>query len=244
MVRRRIEVATAAHLASALRDVLKNTVAFLDCPMTDEQMLAVWFDGYPQPVFDAIEILKDAQFIGEFDGATEATPTFAVRELGVGVRFKLRSGQRLFRRIPVAGRHRLPLVKYGHVNLRNVLWSTFEKVLSTDERKAVIDWANAAAECSVKHKEVKQTIGEVCKMLSTAGQLKRMVPDLVGYLPPRLQEAVMEQKRASPFPDAWASYDKARVDRMLSALAEGLLCKGVNQREVTGVYSWAEYLPR
>jgi hypothetical protein len=244
MVRRRIEVATGAQLGAALRDVLKNTVAFLDCPMTDEQMLAVWFDGYPQPVLDAIEILQDAHFLAVHEGAHDATPTFAVRELGVGVRFKLRSGQRLFRIVPQYGRHRLPLVKCGHVNLRNVLWSTFEKVLDSSERKAVIDWVNATAECTVKHKEVKQTIEEVCKMLSTAGQLKRMVPDLVGYLPPSLQEAVMEQKRASPFPDAWASYDKARVDRMLTALAEGHLCKGVNQREVTGVYSWAEYLPR
>lgn len=244
MARRRIEVASVANLNAALRDVLKNTVAFLDCPMTDEQMLAVWFDGYPQTVLDAIEVLRDAHFLAEHEGAYAATPTFAVRELGVGVKFKLRSDLRLFRSPPIHGRWRIPLVKIGHVNLRNVLWSSFEKVLTTDERKAAIDWVNAAAECTVKHREVKQTIEDVCKMLSTAGQLKRMVPDLVGYLPPNLQQAVMEQKRASPFPEQWASYDKARVDRMLTALAEGHLCKGVNQRDVTGVYSWAEYLPR
>ena len=246
MARRRIDTFGSGSIRDEMFGVLRHTVAFLDCPMTDEQMLAVWFDGFPQPILDAMAVLDGADFINIKSGAygRPYTETFAIPELGLGMRLKLADDSGQFLKRPRHGEHAMPHIIIRSRHMPVLSWGVFTRHLSEAEAKSVLDWANAACECNTRHREAIGTIEDICKMLSTSGQLRRMVPELVGYLPPHSQAALAEQTRASPFPAQWATYPKDRVERLVACLAEGHLVKGISKRSVDSNYSWAEYLPK
>ncbi len=247
MARRRIDTSGRGGIRDEMLGVLRHTVAFLDCPMTDEQMLAVWFDGFPQSILDAIAVLGDANFIipkNEMFGRSY-TETFAIPELGLGMRLQLADDSGQFVKRPRAGAHAMPHILIRGRHTPALSWGAFTRHLSETEAKSVLDWANVVCEYTTRHREAIGTIEDICKMLSTTGQLRRMVPELVGFLPPHSQAALAEQTRASPFPAQWATYPKDRVERLVTCLAEGYLVRGISKRSVdSNYYSWAEYLPK
>ena len=69
-------------------------------------------------------------------------------------------------------------------------------------------------------KSAWDTVNEIVNMTSTAGQIRRMVPELLDYLPKDKAEALRAQKRASNVPYKWSAFDRNRVQRALHALAK------------------------
>lgn len=242
MARSRFDSRARLSLRGDMVRVLQHTKAFLDCPLTDDQMIAIWHHGYPQDIRDAIALCRGHDFLAAETHLSSYTPTFAVPEHGFGMRWRLKAPERrAFLKWPRGARKTTTHIPF----LSIVEWSAFTSHLSEPEQRTVLDWADAADQCTQKHNEARETIDSICKMISTPGQLRRMVPDLVGYLSESAQEAIMEQKRNSPYPSEWASYPKDRVERLIAALAEGHLVRGINTRDVeSGTHSWARRPPK
>ena len=89
------------------------------------------------------------------------------------------------------------------------------------------DWARPAGQLVMEMHEAWETVRQLVNMASTAGQIKRMVPELLNYLPKEKAEALRAQKRSSSIPYEWSAYDRKRVQRMLFCAAKCyLLPKG------------------
>jgi hypothetical protein len=96
-----------------------------------------------------------------------------------------------------------------------------------NEAEATLDWMANCALYIDEVKEARTVIGDIFEMTETADQLKRMVPDLLQYLPEAVRRAYEEQKRASSLPFNWAAYDKRSVDRMILAVSKGHLLSNI-----------------
>ena len=66
-------------------------------------------------------------------------------------------------------------------------------------------------------------------MALTAGQLKRMVPDLLKYLPDDKRDMLHQQVRASTLPFEWAAYDRDRVERAITYIAKCHMLRGIGK---------------
>ena len=74
-----------------------------------------------------------------------------------------------------------------------------------------------------------RVIEDVMYMAKSAGQIKRMVPELIQYLPKHIQEAFADQKRSSTCPFEWATYPKCDVEIMLATVNKGHLLVGMSK---------------
>ena len=87
----------------------------------------------------------------------------------------------------------------------------------TDE---MLQWGLNRAMLTTEMQEAWETTSKIVEMTSTAGQIKRMVPQLLDYLPKDKADALREQKRSSSVPYEWGAFDRHKVQRMLTALAK------------------------
>lgn len=65
-----------------------------------------------------------------------------------------------------------------------------------------------------------QTINELMNMLSTVGQLKRMVPEILEYLSKDKADELRSYVRASAVPYEWSGFERSRVRLMLVTMAK------------------------
>jgi hypothetical protein len=241
---------TRSTLHAQLIETLNHSVSYLDCPLTEEEMAAVWTAGVPPELIAAHRLLVDNNYVPE--GACYSHRCmFAVPDQNFGVRWEAGSNSEIFFRVPLIngqyGRNAVPIVptlKSGGNRVRVIKWPQFQQTLPAARCDEMMSWMKAAAEMTIRQDDAVKTVTETVAMLSTAGQVRRMVPELVQYLSSTMQERVMEQQRNSPFPEQWAAFDKARVERLTCELAAGHLFKGMAKRKTYrhGSFSWAQYL--
>jgi hypothetical protein len=120
--------------------------------------------------------------------------------------------------------------------------------LGADKGMEFIEWMNMTAEMYDELRLASRTLTDIFTMAKTAGQIKRMVPDLMQYLPQAQREAFEEQKRSSTVPFEWAPYPKENIDKMLLQVSKGHLLSGLNKpalAETTVQYldyaTWSRY---
>jgi hypothetical protein len=99
--------------------------------------------------------------------------------------------------------------------------STAELELAFGEHgKPLLDWgwqyATLVNECFTAW----DTAAEIIEMTSTAGQLRRMVPEMLQYLPDEKRTVLERQVRSSAIPHEWTYYDRRRVRDMLTTMAK------------------------
>jgi Zn-dependent M32 family carboxypeptidase len=123
-----------------------------------------------------------------------------------------------------------------------------EDHLGAEGTQAFIEWAVHTAQLRDEITEAVQVINDVFDMAKTAGQVKRMVPELLQYLPFKLRSAYEEQKRASSMPFEWAPYDKSKVERMITTVSKGHLLSNMAKQCQSGYHvnqigsiTWATY---
>ncbi len=95
--------------------------------------------------------------------------------------------------------------------------------LDQAELDSLVEYLRHTAEMRLEINNAVKVIGDVFSMAKTAGQIKRMVPELLQYLPAGLRAAYDEQKRASSMPFEWAPYPKSDVERMILTISKGHL---------------------
>lgn len=239
--RNRLNPKEAAGLACGLYGVLRNTIDYLDIPLTDEQMVDVWEVSFPTEIKNAYLTLHASGYSMNIHCRQVR---FYVPDLKMDVSFYQRNRQECFLRPPTSGPWLLHVPTQRGTSIRHMPLIDFKNALVKDTYAEFLVWCSAAAKCDERQTEARGVIDDIIKMLSTAGQLRRMVPELVQYLPESHRRAIADQLRASPFPVEWAAYPKDKVDRLLAALAEGHLFNGMGKRDtdnMCGGESWARY---
>lgn len=91
--------------------------------------------------------------------------------------------------------------------------------LAPEDAKTFQDWCEQTAAIGRKIDEAWWTIDRLFSMASTAGQLKRMAPDLLRYLPENLQRAANMQDRRSRLPPEWTTFPRGNVHNMVTLVA-------------------------
>lgn len=224
--RRRLE---GVELEAPLLHVLTHTVEFLACPLSGDEMLAVWNTEFPKDVAEALALVRRLKY-ARTNAWRTTIAEFNVPELALRARLVL----------PDEYRHSAFNEWMASAEADRVIpLRVFESALGEARAVEFKEWAQAAALCQAKHDRAKETIGDLTRMTSTYGQLRRMVPDLANYLGPQARLALYSQDRKSPFPPEWAAYPKDNIEHLLLALAEGHLLSGSKRHDTSRYFSWA-----
>lgn len=95
-------------------------------------------------------------------------------------------------------------------------------------------WMTRATEFTKDAELALTTVKEIVTMAKTPGQLKRMMPDLVDYVPPSYRAALRNQQRSSSVPFEWATYPREKLHAASTTLAKCTLLP--SQKE----FKWSE----
>lgn len=64
---------------------------------------------------------------------------------------------------------------------------------------------------------------ELMKMCTTAGQVRRVLPELVDFMPTSVKLILGGQRRASSTPFEWSAYDRDKVEHLTNTMAKCML---------------------
>lgn len=242
----RLSNATKAQALGDLRTLLNNVVGFVGCPITDRtQMVTLWNTKYPEDLVSAVRALgtynvgmgqgglctDTLRWVTQIDGALHCAQV-KLDELGPLSQEKLKQGvvQYAFGLgigvLEQQGFYKKVYLGDGKLTKAATLEFTeqdMSNVLGADLTDEVISWMKGTATMRDELIIANKALQDIFDMAQTAGQIKRMVPDLLQYLPVNLRLAFEEQKRASTVPFEWAPFPKANVDVMLTQINKGHL---------------------
>lgn len=111
-------------------------------------------------------------------------------------------------------------------------WNDHAPVIAKPEAffgsSEVIDWMRMSFEDNREAALCRKVlIDDLLEMCVTAGQMRRMVPDLLKYLPPEKVQCLHNQVRASTLPFEWAAYPREMVDRATTYMAKCHILTGL-----------------
>lgn len=226
----------------SLKDVIANIVRFVDCPIKKGgPILHLWNNKFPR---ELVEARKTVQKYNIAVGGVSDMMRFAVPLGGDRV---LTARLRMTELVEIDGLDvplELKLLKANPELCRNVIVpqegqvnhnyyampvtpDEIKHALGNDEGAAYLEWMQQSADLYTEITDAGRVLDDLFGMIKTAGQVKRMVPDLLQYLPVAQRAAFEDQKRASTVPFEWAPYDKSAVERMLVTLSKGHLLAGM-----------------
>jgi hypothetical protein len=232
----------------ALNQVLDNLPKFWQMPVRDRnKWIRLYNSKFPQEIFDAMDICQawgytpstyeanGIRFVIDHEAKYYSAnirldwlPPPPGRPLS---RQPLRWTNEIRQNKKICVDVRTPLTN-DTARVAPAMWLSvpeMHKYLGVEDTEHFMEWIVSTADMRLELKEAVQTIAQIMEMAKTAGQVKRMVPDLLQYLPPKLQLAYKDQVRASSLPFEWASYNKPRVERLLIALGKGHLLAGMGK---------------
>lgn len=229
----RLNSADRQNTVESLHGVLSNIVRFVEMPVRDRhKMVNLWHGQFPRELFEAIETLRK---LGYGPSSVTAQSYRVAMEIeGEVYTALIRTGDLPFegdapmepmRMSPQVSKGTTRTVKYNSTAI-NAMVLNLEYVkghLGAADAEAFVEWMIHTAKLREEILDAATVITDIFDMAKTAGQIKRMVPDLLQYLPASLRQAYDEQKRASTMPFEWAPYDKGRVERMILAVSKGHL---------------------
>ena len=239
-----------AEAQAKLLSVLDFGIRFLECPISDEDKGIFWHKGFPDDLLDAYTTLNDHGVGVEYSATTRAVG-FVIPDAGgtaFAVRLCMVEAQRGFFTIT----HKM-MDKWATIKLKDDQYTQWPVVsvqtlvdrLGQEQADAMLDWAKSCAIMDDEIFNAQKVIGELFGMIKTAGQLRRMVPDLFQYLPEDARAAFTDQKRASSLPYEWAAYDRTAVDKMLGTFHKCHLLRGLEKPSMAkasredDAFSWA-----
>lgn len=244
----KLSAATKAVSLNELRTLLNNVVGFVECPITDRtQMVELWNTKYPADVREAVRVLgiynigmgngnvttEALRWCTEIDGVLHSA-FVNLTELGPLSAEKIRQGVMQYAFGTTGGltkHHRgVHLAdSFARYLCHEFTAQDMAKVLGVDLTDEVISWMKQTAIMRNELIIANTALQSIFDMAQTAGQIKRMVPDLLQYLPARQRLAFEEQKRSSTVPFDWAPFPKEHVDVMLAQINKGHLLQNMRK---------------
>lgn len=224
-----------SNTIQSLHGVLNNIVRFVEMPVRDRhKMVNLWHGKFPRELFQAIDTLHSLGYGPTHSGG--ANYRVALEVEGEVYAALIRTEELPFegaaapmqpmRMSPEIAKDMTRMVRIGsNVQHRPLVLNLeyMEEHLGAADTNTFVEWVVHTAKLREEIIDASQVINDVFEMAKTAGQIKRMVPDLLQYLPLGLRQAYEEQKRASTMPFEWAPYDKSRVERMILTVSKGHL---------------------
>lgn len=216
----------------SLIDVLSNITKFVQIPVMDRvKWVGAWNAKFPRELPEAIKTIRDLGYhLGglEFSNFRIAVPhegkylTSLIRAPNMpGEECNpLRMGGTMHRDPEMNICLQIPGVRIEAMPMN---LEYLNKQFGESDAAAIVDWLVQTAEMRTELQNAQAVINDVVTMAKTAGQIKRMVPELLQYLPTKLRVAYEDQKRASSMPFEWAPYPKDRVERMILTVSKGHL---------------------
>lgn len=246
----RIKESECESAKTTLIAVLNNGVRFLECPLSDEEKGIFWHRGFPDDLLDAYATLNEHGVGVEYSAVTRAVGFVvpdAVRP--TAIRLTMQDSQRGFFTITRKMMDNFP--KVALLGDSDTMWPSIplQEIQLRMGPKAhdFMQWTVATATMDAEIQNAVKVLEDIFGMVKTAGQLKRMVPDLFQYLPAPQQAAFAEQKRASQLPNEWTPYDRQKVDDMLITINKCHLLNGMSKPGMesasleTDQFSWSSF---
>lgn len=225
---------------SGLKSLVNNVVRFVDCPVSDRAtILALWHAQFPQVYVEAHETLTD---FGLMAGGSTVNDNM---RLAVVIDDKVYSVliniAEMPPELPATQKLKSPLAvvpKLRQSMHREVRFDSSRTASVTVEIADIhkffgeqaddfLRWVVNSAKLYDEIETSIRVLDDVLSMAKSAGQVKRMVPDLVQYLPEHIREAFADQKRSSTTPFEWPTYPKRDVEVMLATVNKGHLLVGM-----------------
>jgi hypothetical protein len=250
----RLSSSAKADSLAGLRELLGNVIGFTELPTRDRTLIAsLWNGQQPLELVQAVSTLGRHDIgMGQGGMATDlirwvtdirGVPHLAridcneledrSKELmlkGV-VQYMLNTDAnfaRAYKITVVEDTNKKVLGRPGRSAMR-ISENDMGKVLGADLTEEVISWMQRTAVLRDQLITANLALTSIFDMAQTAGQIKRMVPDLLQYLPVKQRLAFEEQKRASSAPFEWAPFPKKDVDVMMEMINKGHLLKGLTK---------------
>lgn len=268
----RLSEAAKQQSLGNLRGLLNNVVRFVECPITDrEALLSLWNSKFPKDLYDSYKTFGSygigmggqavadkcsfATTIGretiralievENCGPMNAARALAgVPQVAIGFLPAIRKDKSLVREVrmvDVAGKADVELAL-------DISPEYIVTMLGTEKGRELLEWMKMTADMRGELILANKTLSDIFNMAATAGQIKRMVPDLLQYLPVKQRQAFEEQKRASTLPFEWAPYPKKNIDGMLLQISKGHLLSNMGKPkneessvEYIDYYTWSRH---
>lgn len=93
-------------------------------------------------------------------------------------------------------------------------WPAIANRLAPEELRAMTEWFGVCVQINASVQETLQTFSQVLKLVNTAGQLNRLVPECVLFMSPDKRAKLAEQAKASAMPEGYFQLDHPAVARM------------------------------
>jgi len=233
-----------------LLSVLDYGIRFLECPISDEDKGIFWHKLFPDDLLDAYTVLNEHGVGVEYSATTRAIGFVVPRDskTALAVRLCMVEAQRGFFTITQKMMEKWPSIKLKDDQYTQWPMLPRDKIIElmgAEKAAQFFEWVEACAIMDDEIFNAQETIEQIFAMVKTAGQLRRMVPDLFKYIPEDAQDAFAEQKRSSSLPYEWAAYDRDRVERMLGTFHKCSLLKGLEKPSMAkasredDAFSWA-----
>jgi hypothetical protein len=223
-----------ANAQAKLLSVLDYGIKFLECPISDEDKGIFWHKGFPDDLLDAYTTLNEHGVGVEYSATTRAIGFVVPKDTttAYAIRLCMVESQRGFFTITHKMMEQWPKTKLKddqYTEWPVLTRETITERLGEPTAAALLEWVEACAIMDDEIFNAQYVIEEIFAMIKTAGQLKRMIPDLLQYLPEDARNALDEQKRTSQVPFEWAAYDRGKVERMLDTFHKCSLLKGLEK---------------
>lgn len=227
-----------SDVEEALVKQLQNGVKFIDCPLSFDEQSEFWHKLFPEDFMGAVRVLAahKSRVYGEFQSKDAAFHLQLDEKDYYTVLFRSNMDDSNFLVPTPLMRESFPKLAYnpsdGSLSHSAVSAPVLDSIqlaqhIGAEKALAVIDWVVTCDRMDADITDAKLVLADLFEMIKTAGQLKRMVPDLFQYIPLAQREAFDDQKRASTLPFAWAGYDRARIERMIGTLLKCQILSGL-----------------
>lgn len=244
-----------------IEEAKKEIATLLDCGVrftklswTMEELGEFWHKGFPDDLLDAYTVLAQHGVGIEYHAVSSSVgfciPVPSDPDRAMSCRLTIQGGNGGFINLTRSMAKDQPTIQLPNDQGGTEPWpliSNEEGVKRVGQAKwdELVAWTQACDSMSREVANALDVCTDVLDMITTAGQLKRMVPDLMRFLSDKSRTAVDDQKRASTLPYEWAAYDRAKVDAAMITLSKCDLVKGIVTTDTEGWhfggegFSWA-----
>lgn len=212
------------HVERRVDELLSRMYAQFPIPLSEEQQVSVWRGLYPKPVIEAYDTLRSIGYALSSDSTNQDSFLIILHNEVYRVVFVTRGNQLL--RSSEQSLHSSIKVRLPDGDLD----TCSDLIMSLDQASKLIpdldgftEWCKASSKFEREHIQAEATLRHFMGIITTCGQWARIVPELVTLLPLSAQADVKNSTKNSPWPDKWATYDKAAVKTMSDTIVRCML---------------------
>lgn len=206
--------------------ILARSISFTKCPTPIEKLAEVWNSYRDQEIVGAVSLLSARGAVTRL--YRESQVYFAFSPPGWALTFSHPGDRESSRFINIGSSTAYPT------------WDDFVNRMG-DSFGEFYNWAVQAHNIAVDINQSMETLRDVMRVVSTAGQLCRVVPEMLHFVGENSRNAFHNQKKRSPMPDGYYQLNLDRVREMNDFISKCQLMPGSDHDELFNMskVTWA-----